>query len=157
MPDHRTRSSGKPKPVLIIGEPPTSGDQIANGGTSRGIAGTRSQTGHYGPGCVTVEPGENGWMPLDAHKPNTLSACSWVIFFRSPRDCHPARGLSFLFREGDHRRKAVMSNPVAKMLHEIAQRLIQIVPSRTLRAYTTPISIMMVTAMGVAKAMIFGI
>ena len=51
----------------------------------------------------------------------------------------------------------MMSNPVAMMLHEIAQRLIQIVPSRTLRAYTTPISIMITTAMGAAKAMIFGI
>jgi hypothetical protein len=96
-------------------------------------------------------------MALDAHKPKNLSACSWVIFFRSPRDCHPARVLSFPFREGDHRRKAVKSNPVAMMLHEIAQRLIQIVSSRTLRAYTTPISIMMLTAMGAAKAMIFGI
>jgi hypothetical protein len=58
---------------------------------------------------------------------------------------------------GDHRRNAVNSNPVAMMLQEIAQRLIQIVSSRTLRAYTIPISIMTTTAMGAAMAMIFGI
>jgi hypothetical protein len=58
---------------------------------------------------------------------------------------------------GSHSLKAMKSNPVAMMLHEIAQRLIQIISSRTLRAYTTPISIKMTTAMGAAKAMIFGI
>jgi hypothetical protein len=49
------------------------------------------------------------------------------------------------------------SNPVAMTLHEIAQRLIQIISSRTLRAYTTPISIKTTTATGAAKATIFGI
>jgi hypothetical protein len=39
----------------------------------------------------------------------------------------------------------------------ITQRLIQIGPSRTLHAYTTPTSIMINMAMGAAKAMILGI
>jgi hypothetical protein len=33
---------------------------------------------------------------LDAHKPKTLSACSRVISFRSPGNCHPARVLCLL-------------------------------------------------------------
>jgi hypothetical protein len=58
---------------------------------------------------------------------------------------------------GGHSRKAMKSNPVAMTLHEIAQRLIQIISSRTLRAYKTPISIKTTTATGAAKATIFGI
>jgi hypothetical protein len=35
-------------------------------------------------------------MPLDAHKPKTLSAWFRVIFFGSPGNCLPARGLWLL-------------------------------------------------------------
>jgi len=42
-------------------------EQFSSGGTSRSITGTCSQTGQCAPGCPSVEPGENGWMPLDAH------------------------------------------------------------------------------------------
>jgi hypothetical protein len=45
-------------------------------------------------GGVSFQPAEGGWMPLDAHKPNTLSACSWVISFRSPGNCLPGEGMS---------------------------------------------------------------
>jgi hypothetical protein len=38
--------------------------------------GARSQPGHHAPGCVTVEPGENGTEGIDPHKPKNLSACS---------------------------------------------------------------------------------
>jgi hypothetical protein len=132
-------------------------DQLTSLPTSIGIAGTRlaarSQPRRPWSMLNRAKLGGCLLMPTPARNP---VGSPWVIFFRSPRDCHPARVLSFPFREGDHRRKAMMSNPVAMMLHEIAQRLIQIVPSRTLRAYTTPISIMITTAMGAAKAMIFG-
>jgi hypothetical protein len=34
-----------------------------------------------------------GRKAIDPYKPKNLSACSPVIFFRSPENCHPARAL----------------------------------------------------------------
>jgi hypothetical protein len=38
---------------------------------------------------------EFGRKAIDPHKMNNLTACSLVIFFRSPENCHPARDSFF--------------------------------------------------------------